>query len=135
MTGFSPLVDGGFTLLEMVVVLSILGLATAIAVPSVLRGIETWQRRGELELILDQVRGLPAFARAQARDIQISRQSLSAADAPLQAEPGSVLTTDKEWRVRHNGVCEGGMIALKSAGRTTRIEVLPPFCDAQVKAD
>ena len=125
----------GFTLLEMVVVLSILGLVTAVAVPSVLRAIETWQRRGELELVLDQIRGLPATARAQARDLQISSKSLARTDAPLHVEKASTLTAATAWRVRHNGVCEGGMIELNSAGRQTRIEVAKPFCDPKVKPD
>ena len=122
MSGCSRLVcNRGFTLLEMVVVLSILGLVTAVAVPSVLRAIETWQRRGELELVLDQIRGLPATARAQARDLQISSKSLARADAPLHVEKASTLTAATAWRVRHNGVCEGGMIELNSAGRQTRV--------------
>lgn len=125
----------GFTLLEMVVVLSILGLATAIAAPSVLRGIDTWQRRGEVESVLDQVRGLPAAARAQGRDLLISRESLVAADAPLHAGAGWSVTTDQPWRVRHNGVCDGGVIQLESAGRATRIEVSAPFCDPRISPD
>ena len=124
--------SGGFTLLEMVVVLVILGLATAIAAPSVLHSIGTWQRRGEVESLLDQIRGLPARARAQGRDVLISSAALTAANPPLRADAGSTVTSEKPWRVRHNGVCDGGIVALESAGRSTRIAVAAPFCDPQI---
>lgn len=125
----------GFTLLEMVVVLSILGLATAMVAPSVMHSIGTWQRRGEVESVLDQVRGLPAVARAQGRDLVINDKSLAAAGSPLHVSAGWTLVTDKEWRVRHNGVCQAGSIAMESSGRKSLIEVTAPFCDPRLKPD
>ena len=71
----------GFTLLEMIVVLAILGLATAMVVPSMLRGIDTWQRQAELDSLLDQIRALPGNARGSGRPIVISKESLGA-EAP-----------------------------------------------------
>lgn len=130
-----PAANTGFTLLEMVVVLSILGLATAIAAPSVLHSIGTWQRRGEVESVLDQIRGLPGSARAQGSDVLISPDALASPRSPLRAEAGSTVTTEKSWRVRHNGVCDGGVIAIESAGRTTRIAVAAPFCDPYILSD
>lgn len=123
----------GFTLLEMVVVLSILGLATAMVAPATLRSIESWRRRGEIELVSDQVRGLPAAARAQGHDIIISRSTLAADPPVLRVEPEWTATTEAPWKVRHNGLCEGGIIHLSSNGRTTTIEALAPFCDPVVR--
>lgn len=124
----------GFTLLEMVVVLSILGLATAIAAPSVFRSIGTWQRQGQVEGLLDQIRGLPAVARAQGREVLISQETLAAAIPPLRAEEGYSLSTAKAWRVRYNGVCDQGTIALQGGGNASpvRIQVAAPFCDPKV---
>ncbi len=124
----------GFTLLEMVVVLSILGLTTAIAAPAALRGIETWQHRGEIELMLDQVRGLPAAARAQGRDVVVSADTLAADPPVLRVGPEWTASTDAPWLVRHNGVCGGGIIRLENNGRTTTIEALAPFCDPVIRA-
>lgn len=135
MTSTARRVSWGFTLLEMVVVLSILGLTSAIAVPAALRGIDTWQRRGEAEAVLDQIRGLPASARAQGRDLVISRDTLSADDAPIRVGEGWTLTTAEPWRVRYNGVCDGGIIELASGNRTTRIAVSSPFCDPRINPD
>lgn len=125
----------GFTLLEMVVVLSILGLATAIVAPATLRGIETWQRRGEIESVLDQVRGLPAAARAQGRDVVISADTLAADPPVLRLGPGWTASTDAPWTVRHNGVCDGGIIRLMNNGRIATIEARAPFCDPVIQAE
>ena len=54
----------GFTLLEMIVVLAILGLVTALVAPAALRGIDSWRRQAELDSLLDQIRALPGNARA-----------------------------------------------------------------------
>ncbi len=125
----------GFTLLEMVVVLSILGLATAIVAPATMRGIETWQRQGEIESMLDQVRGLPAAARAQGRDIVISGDTLAADPPVLHVQSGWTASTDAPWTVRHNGVCDGGMIRLENKGRIAKIEALAPFCDPVIRSE
>lgn len=125
----------GFTLLEMVVVLAILGLATAIVAPATLRGIETWQRRGEIESVLDQVRVLPAAARAQGRDVVISGDTLAADPPVLRVGPGWTATTDAPWTVRHNGVCDGGIIRLANNGRSATIEARAPFCDPVIRAE
>ena len=63
---------GGFTLLEMIVVLAILGLATALVAPSALRGIDSWKRQAELDALVDQVRALPGTARARGKAIPVT---------------------------------------------------------------
>ena len=83
--------------------------SVSMAVPAVLRSIDTWQRRGQVESVLDQIRGLPAAARAQGRDMVISRETLSGADAPIRVQQGRTLTTEQPWRVRYNGVCDAGI--------------------------
>ena len=54
----------GFTLLEMIVVLAILGMATALVAPAALRGIDSWRRQAAMDVLLDQIRGLPGRARS-----------------------------------------------------------------------
>lgn len=125
----------GFTLLEMVVVLAILGLAASIAAPAALRGVDAWQRRGVLDALLDQVRGLPAAARAQGREVVLDDALLASPDAPLRVAEDWSLTTDTPWRVRYNGVCDPGVLRLAHGGRVTRIEVAAPFCTPTVAVD
>lgn len=125
----------GFTLLEMVVVLAILGLAASIAAPAALRGVDAWQRRGVLDAVLDQVRGLPAMARVKGRELVVDDVSLASPDAPLRAAEGWLLKADAPWRVRYNGVCDPGVLRLEHDGRVTRIEVAAPFCTPTVAVD
>ena len=46
----------GFTLLELVVVLTIMGLAAALATPSLLNGIDSWRARDVLDRVQDSIR-------------------------------------------------------------------------------
>ena len=85
----------GFTLLEMIVVLAILGLATALVGPSAVRGIDSWRRQAELDSLLDQIRAMPGNARASGRAIVISDASLKGKDAPLRVAGTSAVTTER----------------------------------------
>ena len=67
----------GFTLLEMIVVLAILGLATALVAPSAIRGIDAWRRQSELDSRLDQIRALPANEPAEPRGLVTSGPALT----------------------------------------------------------
>ena len=46
--------ERGFTLLEMIVVLAILGLATALVAPATLRSIDSWQRKAAMDVLVDR---------------------------------------------------------------------------------
>lgn len=122
----------GFTLLEMIVVLAILGLATALVAPSALRGIDSWRRQAQVDALLDQIRALPGRARAQGRAIALSDASLAGAQPPLVVAPEWRLRVPTPWRVSAAGVCEGGELELGNAYGVRRIRVAAPFCDPAV---
>lgn len=119
----------GFTLLELVVVLAILGLATALAAPNILRSVETWQARAELDRLVEQVRGLPATARSRGERLRIDTEGLRAENAVLQAAEGWRLSAEEPWHVHGNGYCEGGALTLAGGSREYRLAVRAPFCD------
>lgn len=119
----------GFTLLEMVVVMSILGLVTAMAAPSLLNTIDTWQRQTQVDAVLDQVRGLPGRARATGAAIRLDPQSLAAKQPPLTIPDGWSLAVSAPWQVQANGVCEGGGLQLSDGARVWAIAVAAPLCE------
>lgn len=121
----------GFTLLELVVVLSIMGLAAALAAPSLIRSVDSWQARSEVESVADQMRGLPASARAAGRTVVVDAETLASADAPLRTGDGWLLRTDAAWRVRANGYCEGGTVVLRRGERSWTLRANAPFCDVE----
>ena len=123
----------GFTLLEMIVVLAILGLATALVAPSELRGIDSWKRQAELDALVDQVRALPGTARARGKAILVSAETLASDRPPLRIAPEWTLAVDQPWRVGANGVCEGGRVRVGNAYGSRTLDVAAPFCDPVVR--
>ena len=123
----------GFTLLEMIVVLAILGLATALVAPAAIRGIDSWRRQSQLDSLLDQIRALPGNARASGRPIVLSAAALKAADAPLRVDGDWTLGVPEPWNVAGNGVCAGGEVTIGNAVGSRTIAVAPPFCDPSLK--
>jgi len=128
--GSANAATAGFTLLEMVVVLSILGLVTALTAPAMLRGIDSWQRKAQFDALVEQVRGLPARARLDGRALRIDDALLASDATPLKAEAGWELVVVTPWTVRPNGVCDPGALDIGSVGgRTSRVRVDAPFCE------
>lgn len=121
----------GFTLLELVVVLSIMGLAAALAAPSVMRSVDSWQAQAEVDAVADQMRGLPARARAAGRAIAIDDEALRAEEPPLRVAEGWELAGADRWIVRANGYCEGGVVDLRRGDRRWRLRARAPFCDVE----
>ena len=128
-----PLVrQHGFTLLEMIVVLAILGLATALVAPSAVRGIDSWRRQAAIDGLLDDIRALPGNARSTGRAIALSDEALKAEDAPLRIAGSWTLTVPQPWNVEANGVCEGGELVIGNDYGSRTIAVSSPFCDPAV---
>lgn len=122
----------GFTLLEMIVVLAILGLATALVAPSALRGIDSWRRATELDSLLDQIRALPGDARASGKPIVIDATTLASATPPLRVGDDWTIRAPEAWRVNSNGVCEGGELHVGNQYGERVVQVAAPFCDPAV---
>lgn len=122
----------GFTLLEVIVVLAIMGLVAAVATPAVVRGIDSWRRQAQADAVMDQLRGLPARARAAGRPIEVSDASLAGESPPLQVEAGWTLAVPEPWSVQANGVCQGGRVELHGDGRALALQAAAPFCDPRV---
>ena len=122
----------GFTLLELVVVLAILGMAAALVAPSMLRGIDAWQRQAQIDALLEQIRALPGDARASGRPIEITSQSIVGSAAPLRVAPDWTLQVETPWKVNANGVCGQGKLAIGNAYGVREIAVVAPFCSPEL---
>ena len=124
---------GGFTLLEMIVVLAILGLAAALVGPSMVKSIDTWRRKAAMDVLLDQLRALPGNARGSGKPIIVSDATLASATPPLRIDADWTLHAPKPWSVGANGVCQGGEVIVGNAHGERTIIVAPPFCDPSVQ--
>ena len=123
----------GFTLLEMIVVLAILGLATALVAPSMIRGIDSWRRQAAMDVLLDDVRALPGDARASGKPLAISDATLASASPPLRIDGDWTLKVPAAWSVGANGVCQGGDITVANAHGERTVRVAAPFCDPVIQ--
>ncbi len=123
-------IGAGFTLLELLVVLAVLGLAASLATPALLRTVETWQRQSDIDAVMEQVRGLPGLARSDGRSLVIDDDRLASGSAPLWAPDGWTLSAPQPWRVRVDGLCGPGALRMVSdtSGLAIDIVVHAPFC-------
>ena len=124
---------GGFTLLEMIVVLAILGLASALVGPSMIRSIDTWRRQAAMDILLDQLRALPGNARGTGKPITISDATLASAAPPLRIDADWTLRVPEPWSVGANGICRGGEVIVANAFGERTVRVAAPFCDPSVQ--
>lgn len=123
----------GFTLLELIVVLAILGMATALVAPSMIRGIDSWKRQAQLDALFDQVRALPGNARASGRSILVDQGSLESEVPPLRVDGDWVLRVERPWKVNANGVCGDGEVSIGNDHGSKAVLVVSPFCQPELK--
>ena len=137
--------SAGFTLLELIVVLAILGAAMALAMPNLQNLYASLTRRTDYELALDELNRLGATALTSGRNLVIWPAQGEDADAEdgaseqgawahyqkheLDLPPGWRLEVDRPLAVRANGVCLGARLTLTdAAGRRFEHDLQPPFC-------
>ena len=114
----------GFTLLELLVVLVLLGLAAALVGPASLRSLERWRAADALQMARAAVHGLPLQARRMGRRLEID-----GAQAPLEGLPASVqLQVIRPWSVTPEGFCSYGEADIVQDGVRRRIRVMAPYC-------
>lgn len=132
----------GYTLLEMVVVLALLGLATAMVAPATFRMIQSWRDADEVAQVLAELAALPAAAREQGRELQLASPPAPAAtglastrqppdpveSAPIALPDGWHLEMDSPLLVRANGACGDATGTLVTTRQQIRFRVEAPFC-------
>ena len=129
---------GGFTLLELIVVLLLVGLVTALAMPNLSQLYTSVTGAAERDYILDQFAGMGQKALLSGQGFVVLGTA-DAAEARLSQQASNVYELDvpEGWRVRleeplivrGNGVCLGGELTLIRAGKLAyQISLDPPYC-------
>ena len=132
---------GGYSLLEMVVVLGILGLATALVGPSMYRAILSWQEASDVDAVLAQLTSLPWQARREGRELKFEgpfppEAPPGAAASSAAAAAAGTLELPEGWRldfteplvVRANGSCGDGRVELRTTRQRLGLRIAAPFC-------
>ena len=131
---------GGFTLLELLVVLALLGLATAIAMPNLERLYVAVTRASEQDHVLDQIAALGREAALNGRAYVVYGNVAppDPAEAARYVDYETyVVDVPEGWRLEldsplvalANGVCLGGALTLSHEEvAAVRVELAPPYC-------
>jgi general secretion pathway protein G len=116
----------GYTLLELLVVLAIIGLASAIAAPAAIRLVASWRIETAFRDAGQQLSRLPEQARSSARAIVVRRvEDWPAVLGPL---PDGMAVVEP-IEVSANGFCRGGRVRLQLEDTIGEAVVAPPFCE------
>ncbi|MEO5566510.1 MAG: prepilin-type N-terminal cleavage/methylation domain-containing protein [Luteimonas sp.] len=117
----------GFTLLELVVVLALLSLATALVAPQGFRMIASWRRATETDAVLGALVALGAQAQQQGRVLKFDTGPVPANAIPGLPEGWTVVLSEP-LTVQVNGACSGTRGELKSEGYVRGFALSAPFC-------
>jgi len=115
----------GYTLLEMLVVLAIVALATALAAPSGYRMIRVWQEAAQVDGVIDQLQRLPGTVRASGNVLVWDGDADA---APLELPDGWTLTLNPALQVLANGMCTQTQGQLHTARQVVELVIEAPFC-------
>jgi prepilin-type N-terminal cleavage/methylation domain-containing protein len=122
-----PRATAGFTLLELVVVLALLGLATALVAPQGFRTIQTWRRATDVDATLGALAALGASARLQGRVLSFEAGKLPP-DALDGVPEGWTVVLDRPLVIQANGACGSTSGELRQGSYARRFALEAPFC-------
>lgn len=127
----------GFSLLELLIVLAVVGLLAALALPNLGQLYQGAARATERERILDQLAALGREALLHRRGYVVFGAGAEEDADPayevrrLDLPAGWTLELDRPLRVRATGVCLGAQATLRhvDAGQPPlRLDLQPPYC-------
>ena len=135
----------GFTLLELMVVLLILGLGAAVATPALVRLADALAERNQQDQIVMLLQNLPVGVMKQGGAFSLpSTSGFVPYQEVFQGAPASLPREDagsmrvwvpSEIEYRANGACTGGAIHLElEAGKRVTYQLAPPLCRPRIEA-
>jgi general secretion pathway protein G len=125
----------GFTLLEIMVVLVLLGLITSLVAPRLGTLYQSLVLREQRDDLILQVQGLPYRAFRMGREFRLGSSDEPGAQ-PLDVPEGWKLESDEPVVVKASGVCIGGTLQFTHEdGERWAYRAEPPFCRMSLLQD
>jgi general secretion pathway protein G len=123
------LTSRGYTLLELLVVILLLGVISGLAIPRLYALYESATRAFEREDLRRQIAALGYRAYVEARGFTLGdEEDTSLRSLPLAPPDGWQVAVTKPIAYHSNGVCSGGTLMLKHGGREEYLTLEPPLC-------
>ncbi|HET6396414.1 MAG TPA: type II secretion system protein [Pseudoxanthomonas sp.] len=118
----------GYTLLEMMVVVALLALATGMVAPAGYRMIASWREADEVEQVIHALAALPLRARNDGRTLQLAAGDAAAVARVVPLPEGWRLVLGTPLTVRANGACSGADGVLETERQALALRIEAPFC-------
>jgi prepilin-type N-terminal cleavage/methylation domain-containing protein len=122
----------GFTLLELVVVLAVLGLATALVAPQGFRMIASWRRATDVDTTLGAMVALGGRAQQEGRPLELSPGPVPAHLLPGLPHGWSVKLSEP-LVIRANGACSATRGVVRSGSYSRKFALSAPFCRLELE--
>jgi len=114
----------GFTLLELLVVITLIGLIAGVVAPRFIGLGDKLTQKNQLQEVRQKVNGLPLLAMRNAATIRIDKHG-----APLGLPDGWRISASSPVVYQSNGVCRGGDIEVwRSGAKHAAVSLQPPLC-------
>ncbi len=133
MSGSCPRSDarvpaGGFTLLELLIVLALVSMVAAMVAPRLQRTYDAVARSGERAEAVRQVERLPLLARERGTAIDIPADDARALARLLALPAGWTARTIEPLHVEASGLCSATKLAMRSGGHAETWVLSAPDC-------
>ncbi|MBI1891030.1 MAG: prepilin-type N-terminal cleavage/methylation domain-containing protein [Burkholderiales bacterium] len=127
----------GFTLIEMLAVLTLAALLAGLTLPSMQRWFDSVSRRAQLSEVVVQFQRLSARAALMSQTIVLTKDTwknkLADGEAALPLPEGWTMVSDKPITIFHSGVCVGGNIELVDPNRRKiLLQIAQVTCDVSL---
>lgn len=130
--------EPGYTLVEMLVVMAIVGMLTGLVGPSLFKLVQRGERAAQRQSLLSEIQALGYRAYSEGRSIKLdgivehAEPAGGGEDAnapPFLVPEGWRVQIKNEISYNFNGMCSGGELVLLSPdGDSETLELKPPRC-------
>ena len=120
----------GFTLLELLVVMTLLAAMTGLVLPRMYALYEAGERSFERGRVLDELAALPLVALRTGQEFTLTELPGEDNSLPVDLPAGWVLRSVQEpVRYKRTGICLGGRIDIDDGVTVDRYVLAPPHCE------